>query len=279
MTALTLETVVAKVRQIPSLSIVVAELLASFDSEDVDIGYLVGKISQDQGLAARVLRVANSAFYGLSSRVGSVGEAVTVLGFHAVRSLALAAGITKVLPHKEGGRFDALAFWQHAVGCGVAARILALRAGKNPETAFTAGLLHDIGKLALDTYFREAFDAVLAYRAEHGCLMTEAEHALLGFDHAAVGFEMARQWHFPPAIQQAIRDHHEPDAAAAFLTDAVHAAEVLCYALDIGSGGNDRVPQLSARAWQRIGLGWDAIDDCLREIEQTSDGMSLLVTD
>lgn len=277
MKPLTLATVVAKVRQIPSLPIVVAELLASFDSDDLDIGYLVGKISQDQGLAARVLRVANSAFYGLSSRVGGVGEAVTVLGFHAVRSLALAAGIVKVLPHKEGGRFDVLAFWQHAVACGVAARSLAVRAGRNPETAFTAGLLHDIGKLALDTYFREAFDAVLAYRAEHGCLMTEAEHAVLGFDHAAVGYEMARQWHFPPAIQQAIRDHHQPDDAADFLAAAVHAAEVLCYALDIGNGGNDRVPPLSARAWGRIGLGWEAFDDCLREIEQTSAGMNLLV--
>lgn len=275
----TLDEVGAKVRQIPSLSVVVMELLASFDNENVDTADLLNKISQDQGLAARVLRMANSAFYGLNSRVGAVSEAVTVLGFHAVRSLALAAGIIKVFPNSVGGRFDSLPFWQHAVGTGVGAKILAARQGKDQETAFTAGLLHDIGKLALDTYFHDVFEAILNHRVEHDCLLVEAEQAMLGFDHAAVGHAMAQQWHFPPAIRQSIRDHHRPDVEPNFLTDVVHIAEILCYALDIGNGGNDRIPPLSPNAWSRSGTAWEDLDACLRDMERLNAGTNLLMAE
>lgn len=273
----TLPEVLVKVRQLPSLSVVVADLLASLSREDMDTASLVNKIAQDQGLAARVLRVANSPFYGLSSRVGGVHEAVVVLGFHAVRSLALAAGIINVFP-RGAGKFDRLAFWQHAVGTGVCARVVAARLGQDPESAFTAGLLHDIGKLAVHVYFPEVFDAVLACRGDDTALV-EAERLVLGFDHTVVGYEVARAWHFPVGVQHAIRDHHQPDSAPAFLTDVVHVANTLCRALDIGSGGDDLVPSLAPDAWARLGLGWDALDQCLHEIERENAGMNLLMTD
>lgn len=279
MSAATLEEVLGRVRQIPSLPVIVTELLASMDRENIDTAYLVGKISQDQGLAARVLKVANSAFYGLTSRVSAVSEAVTVLGFHAVRSLALAAGIVKLLPAPAADAFDRPAFWQHAIGTGVCARILAARLGKDPETAFSAGLLHDIGKLALHAYFPDLFAAVLARCAADGCTMVEAEQAVLGFDHAAIGYEVARQWRFPPAIQQAIRDHHRPDVDPAFMSDVVHVANVLCDALDIGNGGDDLVPSLSAGAWERLGLDWDALGACLHDIGRLNASFNLLLAE
>ncbi|OHC63090.1 MAG: hypothetical protein A2045_04320 [Rhodocyclales bacterium GWA2_65_20] len=275
----TLEEVLGKVRQIPSLSIVVTELLASMDKENVETAYLVGKIGQDQGLAARVLRVANSAFYGLTSRVSAVNEAVTVLGFNAVRSLALAAGVVQLFPHAAGNKFDRIAFWQHAIGTGVCARMLAARLGKDPETAFSAGLLHDMGKLVLHVYFPDTFDAVLARCAADGCAIVEAERAVLGFDHAAIGYEVARQWRFPPSIQQAIRNHHRPDADPAFMSDVVHVANVLCDALDIGNGGDDVVAPLSAAAWGRLGLDWAALPACLRDIGRLNASMNLLTAE
>lgn len=279
MSAVTMDQVLGKVRQLPSLSVVVTELLASMDKEDIDTAVLVRKISRDQGLAARVLRVANSAFYGLTSRVSAVSEAVTVLGFHAVRSLALAAGVVKLFPHSADCKFDRLAFWQHAIGTGVSARVLAARLGKDPETAFTAGLLHDIGKLVLHAYFPDIFDAVLAHRVADDGAIQEAERTLLGFDHAAIGYEVARQWRFPPTIQKAIRDHHRPDAEPAFVTDVVHVANVLCCALDIGNGGDDLVPPLSAAAWERLGLDWETLAICLHEIGRQNAGMNLLITE
>lgn len=279
MNAPLLPEVMRKVRQIPSLSVVVAELLVSLNSDDADTATLVSKIAQDQGLAARVLRVANSPFYGLNSRVAAVSEAVVVLGFHAVRSLALAAGILNVFPPGSSTKFDRLAFWRHAVGTGVCARVVAGHVGRDAEAAFTAGLLHDVGKLALHVYFADVFEAVLARRAAGDLTMAEAERELLGYDHAAIGHEIARNWHFPQAIQLAIRDHHDPDTEPSPLADIVHVANALCIALDIGCGGDHQVPRMSHGAWDRLGLGWDALGRSLHEIERLNAGMNLLLAD
>lgn len=278
MSELTLARVMERVQQLPSLSPVLHEILHSFGNEDVDIATLVSKISRDQGLAARVLRVANSAFYGLSSHVGSIGEAVVVLGFHSVRSLVVAAGIINQFPPAGARQFDRLAFWRHAIGVGVCARVLAARLGQNAETAFTAGLLHDAGRLVLDAYFHAEFERVLAYREAADCSMLAAEQETLGMNHTTIGFETAKQWKFPADIQMAIRDHHHPDAGQpAVLTDIVHLANVLCHALEIGNAGYDLVPPLSAGAWQRLGLDWADCRALLPEIERRNGDLDLLI--
>lgn len=278
MSELTFERVVQQVRQLPSLSAVLHEILLSFDNEDIESAALVNKISCDQGLAARVLRVANSAFYGLSSHVTSIDDAVVVLGFHCVRSLAVAAGIIEQFPLADGKSFSRLEFWHHATGVGVCARVIAMRVGLNAETAFTAGLLHDVGRLALDVYFHDEFEQVLTYCAKQDGEMLEAEWETLGMTHASIGFEMAKQWKFPLPIQLAIRDHHHPDSGQhALLTDTVHCANVLCHALEIGNSGYDMVPPLSAGAWERLGLGWKACRAILPEIERQNAALGLLM--
>lgn len=277
MSELTLERITQKVQQLPSLSQVLMEVLHSFDNEDVDVATLVGQLSRDQGLAARILRVANSPFYGLPSRISSIGEAVVVLGFHNIRSLAVAAGIINQFPPAQGKAFDRTEFWRHAVGTGVCAKVLAARLGKDQEEAFTAGLLHDIGVLVLDAYFHEDFERVLAYCAAQDCALPEAEAAVLGLSHAAIGFEVARQWKFPLPIQCAIRDHHQPGGAV--LTDVVHLANVLCHALEIGKVSNNLASPLSAGAWQRLGLTWAGMGAIFRDIERMNAGVNLLVAE
>ncbi|MBS4099530.1 MAG: HDOD domain-containing protein [Sulfuricella sp.] len=277
MSALAMDRVVERVQQLPSLNQVVNEVLHSFDDEDVDIPSLVSKISRDQGLAARVLRVANSAFYGLSSHVSSVNEAVVVLGFYSIRSLVVAAGIINQFPNSAGKTFDRLEFWQHAIGVGVCAKIIAARLGQDMETAFTAGLLHDVGILVLDAYFHDEFEQVLSCRAASDCTIIEAEMATLQVTHAQIGYEVAKRWKFPLPIQLAIRDHHHPDQGApALLTDNVHLANVLCHALEIGNASYDMVPPLSALAWERLGLSWDELGEMLGEIEHLNASANLL---
>lgn len=273
----TADKVLREVRQLPSLSVVVLEILDSFRNEGMQIPELVRKISRDQALAARVLRVANSAFYGFPSRIASISEAVVVLGFHTVRSLALAAGIIHQFPPGEGKAMDRLAFWQHAVGVGVCARVIANALGRQPEEAFTAGLLHDIGRLMLDAHFHDDFGQVLGYLEEQDCSLLAAERAVLGIDHAAIGYEVARQWKFPGPIQAAIRDHHQPDGSPAPLTDVVHFANALAHALEIGNAGYDRVPPVSAGAWERLGGSWEIVESSLPEIERINAGANLLL--
>lgn len=276
---LTIEQVIKGVQQVPSLSAVVLEVLASFDRKNIEIAGLVQKLGQDQGLTARVLRVANSPFYGISSKVGSVGEAVVVLGFHNVRSLVAAAGIINQFPVSEGNGFDRLAFWQHGIGTAVCAQVLAKALGRDQALAFTAGLLHDVGRLVLDAYFHDDFKAAMAHCMAEDSTLLDAELAVLGVEHAQVGFELARRWKFPVSIQQAIRGHHQPGREQAALTDLVHMANVLCHALDIGNAGYEMVPPLSSGAWTRLGLDWEKMPAQMAEIEQLYAGAHLLVSE
>lgn len=276
MSTLTIEQVINAVQQVPSLSAVVMEVLASFGREDLDAAVLAKKLGQDQGLAARVLRVANSPFYGLSSKVGSIGEAVVVLGFHNLSALVAAAEVIDRFPASAGNGFDRTAFWQHGIGTGVCARVLAQALGRDQAMAFSAGLLHDVGRLVLDTYFHENLAAAVAHCKAGDSTLLDAEQAVLGLDHAQVGYELARRWKFPHAIQQAIRDHHQPEREPASLTDLVHVANVLCHALDIGNAGYDVIPPLSGPAWARLGLEWGKMPAMMAGIETQYASISLL---
>lgn len=146
--------VLERIQKLPSLPSLVIEILASLNDEHVDVATLANKIARDQAIVARVLRVANSPFFGLSGQTGSIFEAVAVLvycftlGGKNLRGLVTAAAIINALPRTEKG-FDWRAFWHHGIVTAVCAKVLARRAGLNPETAFTAGLLHDIGKLMM----------------------------------------------------------------------------------------------------------------------------------
>lgn len=276
MSHLPLEEILDKLQKLPALSVVLAELLESFEKESLGISQLAGKIGRDQGLTARVLRVANSAFYGYPSHIASINDAVVVLGFGNVRSLAVAGGIIEQFSSAGQGGFDRLAFWRHSICTAVCARVLAECTGKNPETAFTAGLLHDIGKLVMNISFPDDYEQVIAHCSGADCDTTVAEREIIGKDHSWVGYEMAKRWKFPLFIQQAIRDHHAPKQEP--LSDLVHVANVLCHALDIGNSGYDAMPSLSREAWDRLGLEWEALRPCFVQIERLNSAASALLS-
>ena len=275
---LTIEQVISAVRQIPSLSVLVMEILASFDKKDVNFIDLVRKIGRDQGLTARVLQVANSPFYGNSGKIGSIKGAVVVLGFHNVRSLVAAAGLINQFPISGiPSSFDRLSFWHHNIGVAVCAHHLAKTSGRDEDLAFTAGLLHDVGKLVLDAYFNKNFAAVLARCAADDVTMVMAERAELGLDHAQIGYELTRRWRFPVPIQKAIRDHHNPEYEPNSLTDLVHVANVLSHMLDFDDRNSDLMPSLSVAAWTRLDMDHDILPMQMAEIERQYASMKLLV--
>lgn len=272
MTHLSCEQVSARLKQLPSLPTVVSELLSSFANEDVNVDQIASQIARDQGLTARVLRVANSSFYGLQSKVGSIHEAVVVLGFRAVRSMVLAVGVNGAFRADQCPGFDAPAYLRHGVGVGLAARILAPLAKQNPELAFTAGLLHDIGELVLASNFSKPYSEALAYRAQHDVALPEAEQAVLGITHAEVGALLAETWRFPPALRQAVADHHAPAAAPAdSLANLVHVADATAHALGLSRFNDEMVMPLDGVAWSRLGITWDAYAQALPKIEKDFD--------
>lgn len=262
----------AQINALPTLPSVASELLGAFDDDDADIATLARRIAADQVLAARTLRVANSAFYGLQGKINSIQEAIVVLGFRAVRSLVIsAAAVCALSTLKSGQEFDIRRFWRHSIGTAVAARHLAQlaqQAGHNPESAFAAGLLHDLGQLVLAVTFPKHYSAVLAWRARNKTLLITAEESVLAFTHADAGRLLAARWKLPEVIAESISLHHKPDETTAdSLAGIIHVANALAHGLGLADDPEELVPPVSDLAWGRLNLSWAQLPPVLARIE------------
>ncbi|WP_306623239.1 HDOD domain-containing protein [Massilia scottii] len=277
-----LDDLVKRIRDLPSLSAVVVELLSTMDQEDIDVHVLGGKIALDQSLTAKTLRLANSSFYGMSSKVTTIHQAISVLGFHSIRTLVTACAVTGSFPASASanGGVNFQAFWRHSVATAVCAKLLAVHLKLNPDTAFTAGLLHDIGTLVLATRFPTEYAAMLAYRKEHDCYIIEAERSVIGIDHAMAGSALAAYWKFPAAMQEAVASHHHLDAAGTpTLPLLIHAANVFAHALDLSGEEDDLVPPMSQALWVSLALSEADCAKLFRDSESTFvDMCQILVT-
>ena len=265
-----IEAVIKRIHDLPSLSAVVVELLSSMEQDDIDVHALADKITLDQSLTAKTLRLANSSFYGMQSKVTSMQQAIAVLGFRSIRTLVTACSVTSSFAPGPGSAFDFQKFWRHSVATAVAARALAPHLGIDPETAFTAGLLHDLGTLVLATSFPARHEVMLAYRREHDCYLIDAERAVFGIDHAQVGSALAAYWKFPVSMQVAVAGHHElvPDEAIS-LPMTICAANIMAHALDLSADEDDLAPPMPQHVWRTLALS-DA--NCLAVFRETEHG-------
>lgn len=193
---------------------------------------LVRVIGTDPVLTMRILRVANSAYFGLQMKIVSVQHAVVYIGLNTVKHLALATAAIGSLPDKNSSGFDADRFLAHSMAVGVITRRMRKRiGGLDPSGGgdgddFVAGLLHDIGKVLFAHFEPEALGEALRLSAADGVAVHEAERQLLGVDHAEMGAMLADHWGFPETLCRAIREHHEPIDAedAPILRDCVYLA-------------------------------------------------------
>lgn len=266
--------IIAHVSQLPALPRALAEALEEMNRPDVDIAKAAELLARDQGIVLRILRVANSAFYGLSRRVSVLSEAIQFIGLPAVRSLVTAHAITGRFPSRGNGSFDYVGLWRHSLLVATAARHLAPRLRVNPETAFLAGLLHDVGKALLGCCAPQDYQAALDRAREQGCTALEAEQAMLGLTHAQVGAILAEQWRFPPVILAAIVDHHAPGNGSDPVVHLVHAANVLAHALGERLPIADITSRLAAETRQALALEESGMAELLARVE--SQAASLL---
>ena len=265
----------ALLRDLPVLPAAVLELLDMLGSEDIETSMLVSKIALDPALTAKTLRLANSSFYGIPRHVNSVTDATTVLGLRTVRAVVTAAAMSGSFQPPVCEGFDFQAFWRHAVGVAAGAKLVASAAGVEAEAAFTAGLLHDIGRLVLASAFAPHFERTLVYAAECGVDACAAEHTLLGTDHAAVGAIVTEHWRFPACIVEAIGRHHAPppSGCAVQLAHVVGAADRLVDAIESGRAGWDELPVASQQAWLALGLSKESWAPLLTETELQTRGL------
>ncbi len=223
-----------EIRELPTLPTVVAQVMVTMDQPTSSARDLERLVANDQAIAARLLKLANSAFYGLPGKVTSLSRAITLLGFNTVRSLVLTIGIVDRFSGPSRNKyFDRGEFWEHSLSVAVAARQLI---GKdptvNPEEAHIAGLLHDIGKVIVDHSMPEKFAKAMQMVHEQGMDPLEAERETIGLSHDEIGALVAVKWRFPDFIRETLAYHHRPDEAEKFpaMVQVVNLADTIVHA-------------------------------------------------
>ena len=202
---------IKKVEQIPTLPAVSQKILEIVKDEDVSIKEIVTLIETDQALAAKLLKVANSAFYGCLNKVSSIDHATVILGMKEVKSILLGFSVQNFFAQHEGSLCDQTRFWRHGIICSQVAKLLGRNFNiRNDETLFLIGLIHDIGKVVLDQYLYEEFEQIIEYLSANKSTFSQAEKAVIGTTHYQIAAKLLRQWQFPNDVIMPILYHHAP---------------------------------------------------------------------
>ena len=227
-------------------------------------------LSEDPALTARLLKIVNSPFYGFPSRIDTVSRAITVIGTLELLDLILATSVVKAFRGIPTELVDMDSFWEHSLYTGLVARVLAGRMrAPNTERYFIAGLLHDIGSLAMYRQIPDSAAAILRRARNEIAPLHSIEQETLGFDHGEVGAELMQAWHLPPSLVEAIRFHHAPQQAEQHQleTALVHLADVITSAVHDSASETGRVPPMESAAWELTGLQADIIERVIDEAD------------
>lgn len=256
-----IERLFAAAGQLPTIPRVVQKLIGSLKEEDADLLPLIADIRTDPTISARVLRLANSGYYANRRSVGSIDEAVTLIGTRALRTLVISAGVSAAFPRVPG--VDLNAFWQHATLVANLCSTLARRAGENAEYGYSSGLMHRVGQLMIHIAFpriaeelaRDCHDLSVNERAS-------AEQLKLHTNHCEVGAELAVRWNFPDEIGQALAHYCQPQSEASDrLARITHLCVQIAFAIEDGRPAADIVQQLKPEECEACGLDRDTLFD------------------
>lgn len=254
-----LERIVKRVGTLPTLSATTVRLGALVQDQRSSAADFEKLIRPDLALTANLLKLANSAYFGLRHRAGSVRQAITYLGLKRVFEVAAGAAFAPVIPARlPGYDVDAATFWVHCAAVAVLAERMAveLKCG-TPDLLFTAGLLHDVGKLAVGVFVAEEQGAILG-RVRGGRPFVAAEKEVLGHTHAEVGAMVAEAWNLPAPLVWAARWHHRPAEAPPEvdrkLVTLVHAADALAHQLGMGADAGELARELDPQVEELLGL-------------------------
>lgn len=261
-----IERIDVKLPEVPSLVFELNEIIADPMSSAGAIGQVVNK---SPSLAATLLRIVNSAFYGFRSKIDSISRAVTLIGSKEVSNLALGITIMETFRGIPKEIMDVASFMEHNLACGVVARILAAH-GKiaHSEQLFVSGMLHDIGRLVLCKYFPEIFQQTLAEAAREGRSLIKSEQALLGCTHALLGKKLLNKWKLPYALENNVFYHHQPSSSPSPETAAViQMADMIVHGMGVGTSGEQIVPGFDSKAWERLNLPSSALRSLIKQAE------------
>ena len=242
--------------KLASLPVIFHKLNAAISDSQSSAAHLADIISKDTSLAAVLLKLVNSSFYGLANKVSSISRAVAILGTQQLNTLALGTCAINTFRGYSSEHIKMQSFWEHSIACGILARIIASYVDEvNNERMFLAGLLHDIGRLVIFRYLPAHSQVALMEAQQTNTLLYEMETKWLGFDHSLLGALLLKEWQFPLILEKATGNHHPSSQERSFRESAIlHLADVMANALQIGTSGERFVPPLAADMWEAVGI-------------------------
>ncbi len=291
-TSVDVEKVLAGCKSIPALPSVVLEANRLLADASTPIEKVSNVLESDAALTSRVLRVANSSYYGMATRVSTLKEAIFVMGFNTVKNIVLTAAVSSMFEEKSGTLFDMEGLWFHSMGCAIASRILV---GKNSpslsDKAYVCGILHDLGKIVIAENLPAEMKEILEKSGQEKDLTwCETEKAVLGFSHPQIGAILAKRWHFPEDYHEAIRLHHGPGiesaapkdatektgSATSLLVHGVYAGNILAKSLGLGKSACHIIADVDPSSLDLLGISGEEfpslcsqIEDEFRELESS----------
>jgi HD-like signal output (HDOD) protein len=252
---------IEQIDNLPSLPSIVSRLIQVVNSPDTSADDAAKLIQRDPALTTKMLRLANSAFYGIPRSISSVSSAVVILGFNTIRSLVLSASVMKMFSGSRKPAFEKDRFWKHSIVCALAAKTIVRQfiniRMMDPESAFCAGILHDIGKLIFSEFAGDDYQEVCDFARNNKVSLLEAERQMLGIGHADIGRILADKWALPLDLESALVFHHEPKNAENLLdlVTTVHVADTLTHEVGLGLWDDEVTPPQWDQAESVLRLG------------------------
>ncbi|THB66948.1 MAG: HDOD domain-containing protein [Desulfovibrio sp.] len=274
------DSLVAPDMVLPSLPQDFHELQRVIHDESRSANDLAKVIAKSPALATVLLRLVNSAFYSLASKVDTISRAVAVVGTRQLTYLALGTTVMNVFQHIPQELVDLNSFWKHSIAVGVTSRLLAEASGLgNGERYFTAGLLHDIGRLMLLNFLPKAAKSAFYLARRNRILLHYAELDVVNYDHASLGCVAMRRWNLPESLTQAALFHHAPEIHNNIAEAAViHVADSACRALNWGVSGEFFMPPIKHQAWDSLKLSAQDLREVLIKAEEQTQPLFTLLT-
>jgi len=272
-------------KDIPVFSFVISKLVNVLGDPKASAKDVMHLISVDPGLSARVLHLANSAYYGLAREIDTIHRAVVVLGFNTIISLSISSSMGKIFEGNNAcAHLPGALLWKHSMGTAVCAKLIAHKTGLfDKETAFIAGLLHDLGKLLESSYLPEDLGNIIKLAKEKGIGFKDAEVQVIGMDHCEVAATLLKSWAFPSHLVESIQYHHEPIKAqeldSNILASIINFADFIANEEGFKSPNEVAHPQFSGEVAELLGCSEKDIEEfkieCKQELEYASKFLQL----
>jgi HD-like signal output (HDOD) protein/nitrogen-specific signal transduction histidine kinase len=255
-------------KNLPTLPHILLKLLDACNQENVDLVAVADIVEKDASLSAKLLKLVNSAYFGLPNKIAGIGQAVVYVGTSTIRNMAICACVYEAFPNSNStGLFNMKSFWWHSLKCAFIAKAITSEINLDqPDEAFVTGLLHDIGKLVLWTNFRTAYEEILRQCSDHSQSVVEEEHAF-GATHCQVGAWLLQHWCFQEGIADSVAYHHEfPER----ISQAFAMTQVVWIANRLSQDNDEAVREGLALAQKILGISYEDSSSLIEKASQES---------